>query len=94
MPAGFETYNGGGQILSSYTSRLSRVLGTATLGTGGGSFAVPGFALGAPFFQFVDANFQYTGQLPRVDLSSSGLTWGYYKDPLARIAVSIIYGVR
>ena len=49
MPAGFETFDGAGNLIISVTDRITKILGTVDTGTSDGSIYVPGFSFGRPW---------------------------------------------
>lgn len=83
MPAGLEVFDGAGALRLSLTDRLTRVLGSIPASSAAGSIAVPGFALGTPFWFLLEQTDIYG---PEITISGTTLTW-------AKNASTILYGV-
>jgi hypothetical protein len=90
MPAGLQVFDAAGNLEIDVTTRLTRILGSATVNSTG-SVDVPEFAEGSPWYVVtVDPTTPYAE--PGITFSGTALSWDY-GGATFRATVTIIYGV-
>lgn len=101
MPVGFEVYAPTGRRKLGTDTAFASIIGISQIGGEGsaqsGSFVVPRFALGEPFFFMLSGQTaDIDGYSPSVWISGGSIYWSY-RSPLtasyARPIVQILYGI-
>ncbi|MBI6631861.1 hypothetical protein YA0871_04250 [Pseudomonas paralactis] len=81
MAAGFQAFNAQGEVLVDVNTRLARVIGRISSGTGSGSLMVDAFAQGRPWYMVtLEAGINVTDG-PQCRISQNTLMWSASVNP-------------
>lgn len=90
MPQGLEVYDAAGNLVCGLTSRIPRILGSVSTGTGSGLITNTAFATGTPFAWFASDGNEFivgSGAMKTVSFSGSVMSWSVGR------SVVLYYGV-
>ena len=94
MPAGFQVFDASGNLIVDLNSKLSRVLGIATVNTASGNLNHAGFSQGTPFAVAGSEAGDQSGNpwafTPEITITGTTLSWDFGSLPVH--TTHIIYG--
>ena len=90
MPQGLQVFDAAGNVIVDTSTRLGRVLGSATIGpSGSGSITNASFALGTPWCMIYNSS-SFPTYEPVISFSGTSLLWSF---AYTSSSYTIVYGI-